>query len=63
MSEDISNRNEKIEILHGTENIIDRTLRDLVDVRQTFDNCTDYTGPSVSINLFGMHVLHLNRKE
>ena len=47
MSEDISNRNEKIEILHGTENIIDRTLRDLVDVRQTFDNCTDYTGPSV----------------
>jgi len=47
MSEDISNRNEKIEILHGTENIIDRTLRDLVNVRQTFDNCTDYTGPSV----------------
>jgi signal transduction histidine kinase len=47
MSEDISNRNEKIEILHGTENIIDRTLGDLVNVRQTFDNCTDYTGPSV----------------
>ena len=47
MSEDTSDRNEKIEVLHGAENIIDRTLRDLVDVKQTFDNCTDYTGPSV----------------
>src|SRR5439155_4066331 len=47
MSEDTSDPNEKIEVLRGAENIIDRTLRDLVDVRQTFDNCTDYTGPSV----------------
>jgi len=33
--------------LYGAENIVNRTLRDLADVKQTFDNCTDHTGPSV----------------
>ena len=38
---------EKIEILYGAENIINRTLQDLVNVKESFVNCTDYTGPSV----------------
>jgi two-component system sensor histidine kinase VicK len=46
-SDDTSNANEKIEVLYGAENIVNRTLQDLVNVKKTFDNCTDYTGPSV----------------
>ena len=38
---------EKIEILYGAENIINRTLQDLANVKESFVNCTDYTGPSV----------------
>ncbi|MDQ6862970.1 MAG: hypothetical protein M3044_04025 [Thermoproteota archaeon] len=38
---------EKIEILYGAENIIYRTLQDLVNVKESFVNCTDYSGPSV----------------
>ena len=46
-SDDTSNANEKIEVLYGAENIVNRTLQDLVNVKKTFDNFTDYTGPSV----------------
>jgi len=47
-SESASDYNsEKIEILHGAENIIRRTLEDLLNVKESFVNCTDYTGPSV----------------
>ncbi|CAN5456910.1 hypothetical protein BH18THE2_BH18THE2_21180 [soil metagenome] len=38
---------EKIEVLSGTENIVKRTLADLPRIKETFDNCTDFTGPSV----------------
>jgi hypothetical protein len=38
---------EKIEILYGAENIINRTIQDLANVKESFVNCTDYSGPSV----------------
>jgi len=46
-SDDTSNANEKIEVLYGAENIVNRTLQDLVNLKASFDNCTDHTGPSV----------------
>lgn len=40
---------EKIEVLYGTESIVKRTLADLLKIKEIFDNCTDFTGPSVFI--------------
>jgi two-component system, OmpR family, sensor histidine kinase VicK len=44
-----SDTEEKIEVLYGSENIVKRTLADLPRIKETFDNCTDFTGPSVFI--------------
>ncbi|MDQ6862277.1 MAG: hypothetical protein M3044_00490 [Thermoproteota archaeon] len=46
-SDDTSNANEKIEVLYGAENIVNRTLQDLVNLKASFDNCADHTDPSV----------------
>jgi hypothetical protein len=40
-SDDTSNANEKIEVLYGAENIVSRALQDLVNVKVSFDNCSD----------------------
>ena len=40
----------KIEILYGADNIVKRTIGDFHTITQRFDNCTDYTGPSVFYN-------------
>jgi two-component system, OmpR family, sensor histidine kinase VicK len=41
---------EKTEILYGQENIIRHFLRDLSDVQERFDSCTDSTGPSLFVS-------------
>jgi two-component system sensor histidine kinase VicK len=47
-SSDTTNIEEqKTEVLYGAENIIKRTLEDLPNIKERFDNCTDFTGPSV----------------
>jgi two-component system, OmpR family, sensor histidine kinase VicK len=48
-SSDTNIEEQKIEVLYGAENIIKRTLGDLQNIRERFDNCTDFTGPSVFI--------------
>ncbi|HEY9388126.1 MAG TPA: hypothetical protein VIP70_13880 [Nitrososphaeraceae archaeon] len=48
-SSDTNIEEQKTEVLYGAENIIKRTLEDLPNIKERFDNCTDFTGPSVFI--------------
>ena len=42
---------ETTEVLYGNENILNRTLQAFSAIRESFDNCTDCTGPSLFVTI------------
>ncbi|MDQ4073809.1 MAG: hypothetical protein M3162_05825, partial [Thermoproteota archaeon] len=62
-SSSVSDRNiEKTEVLHGAQNIIERTLHDFELITERLDSCIDVTGPSIIVSTRPIIDAYINLK-